>query len=747
MNEVKKKMRRKCRIWWPKQLSSTQPSFYNLLFGWFISCSSDSLDIIVAFTSNHESSSNLQSCLQEILHSINCNMHVSLQDKSKFSLLGQYRACLGNGQVFYNRVGEDHLRKSHGYSIDGVSECHGQWSCGCLKLDGLLDQCRQTSIESDYWIELAHDSLHLHARGIHWIPKLHHIHWKREIVSQCDVHVIFYETPTCGLHHFSLRFWNSSEHMKTSLKKPQWVDELQQKQPLNDLDIVILAINSATAAKIFFERHVGFNRSCANIPIIWMFCTFIWHLLAMLIASLSTLFYIFLQFFHSFLNFGSQSWVYFASEKAFSNTWINIQIRCCQILYWPIFLQDNDLRSQSSVECAERVAFHRHSMWSSLVVDVLLGDLIGLALLFHTESVCLRVSNFARDFTNELLRSGCVWLMGVPAGFKLNIEFAGVLGMISLNTIQIWSTLWMFVGSLFIYFIKGLAILAILSGVTIPAALVLDLIGIATLHVSTLYWLISILYTQQLHALAALWRLFRGQKWNPLRQRLDSFVYSVKQHVVGSLLFTPLLLLLPTTSVFYIFFTILNTAISLGCMFIEIIISVIHATPYIKIVLRLIKPRRFPSGIWFEIIDCHNNSSDSPWNACIDKNSLRFEEVLQREDINRTISSVLISILHSNYLSIGQMVLPHYRKAFSGVSGSYFAASVFGLLSGNKIASTLRAALPSTVPWLFIPYKEYWCLCRNSVLACRGVHQPNKFDNPIQIISIQPERSNLNSKK
>jgi hypothetical protein len=35
----------------------------------------------------------------------------------------------------------------------------------------------------------------------------------------------------------------------------------------------------------------------------------------------------------------------------------------------------------------------------------------------------------------------------------------------------------------------------------------------------------------------------RGREWNPLRQRLDSFDYTVRQHIVGSLLFTPLLLL------------------------------------------------------------------------------------------------------------------------------------------------------------------------------------------------------------
>ena len=142
-------------------------------------------------------------CKQEILPSINGNMHVSLQDKSKFSLLGQYRACLGNGQVSFNGLEEDHLRMSHAYSIDEVSECHGQWSCGCLKLDGLLDQCRQTTIESDYWIELANESLDLHARGIHWIPKLHHIHWNKEIVSQCDVHVCKSDCLYCLVCHSS----------------------------------------------------------------------------------------------------------------------------------------------------------------------------------------------------------------------------------------------------------------------------------------------------------------------------------------------------------------------------------------------------------------------------------------------------------------------------------------------------------------------------------------------------------------
>lgn len=151
---------------------------------------------------------------------------------------------------------------------------------------------------------------------------------------------------------------------------------------------------------------------------------------------------------------------------------------------------------------------HKHSMWSSFAVDILLGNLIGLTLLYSAESTCFSISNFANDVTN-MLRSGCVWLMGVPAGFKLNTELAEVLGMISLNAIQIWSALWVSVAPFLSYLIKGLALSGIVFGATVPAALTMDMIALATLHVSTLHWLISLIYSLQIQTLASMWRLFR----------------------------------------------------------------------------------------------------------------------------------------------------------------------------------------------------------------------------------------------
>ncbi|BBH02477.1 N-acetylglucosaminyl transferase component family protein / Gpi1 family protein [Prunus dulcis] len=329
---------------------------------------------------------------------------------------------------------------------------------------------------------------------ISWIPKLHHIHWNGQMVFPCDIHLIFYETPAYGAHHFSLHPWNSFDQVSAPERKPKWVDELHQKQPLLDLDTVILAINSSAAAdKVSKDAWVPRNLLCA---------------------------------FPQLLKYASDSWVYIISVKVFSSSRINIRIRCSQILYWPIFLQDNGTRSLSSVEYAEKAALHKHSMWSSLAVDVLLGNLFGLALLYHAESACMWVLKFASDITNELLRSGCVWLMGVPAD----------------------------------------------------------------------------------------------------------------------------------------------------------------------------------TGIGSFVAPFQDISSPA--------DKLQSEKGLTGEK-----ASVVVSFLHSNFLTVGQIVMPHYNKILSGKPRTLVATAAYGVLTGRRIPSTIGTDLP-IFPWMLISYKEYWRLCHDSILAC-----------------------------
>lgn len=59
-------MKRKCRIWLPKQLATTDDLSHSLLFGWFLCQSSSCLDVVVAFISDESSLSNAGSKLQVI---------------------------------------------------------------------------------------------------------------------------------------------------------------------------------------------------------------------------------------------------------------------------------------------------------------------------------------------------------------------------------------------------------------------------------------------------------------------------------------------------------------------------------------------------------------------------------------------------------------------------------------------------------------------------------------------------------
>ncbi|KAH7942954.1 hypothetical protein HPB52_002729 [Rhipicephalus sanguineus] len=141
------------------------------------------------------------------------------------------------------------------------------------------------------------------------------------------------------------------------------------------------------------------------------------------------------------------------------------------------------------------------------------------------------------------------WLMGAPAGLKLNTALNNALGRFFLYHISLWKTYvgvvdpW--VGALFSLWPGSL---------TLHLALASDLLALATVHMYCFYGYACRLYQGWVRALGALWRLFRGRKWNPLRRRVDSHRYDVDQMFVGTLLFGVLFFLFPTVAVYYVVF-------------------------------------------------------------------------------------------------------------------------------------------------------------------------------------------------
>ena len=86
-----------------------------------------------------------------------------------------------------------------------------------------------------------------------------------------------------------------------------------------------------------------------------------------------------------------------------------------------------------------------------------------------------------------------------------------------------------------------------------------DSLNLVTFHIHCFYSYARRIFISQTSGICSLWRLFRGKKYNPLRDRVDTLPHpSVEQLFLGTLGFTILLFLYPTTLVFYVIFAILE---------------------------------------------------------------------------------------------------------------------------------------------------------------------------------------------
>ena len=103
------------------------------------------------------------------------------------------------------------------------------------------------------------------------------------------------------------------------------------------------------------------------------------------------------------------------------------------------------------------------------------------------------------------------------------------------------------------------------------------------------------------------WRLFRGKKWNPLRNRVDTLPHSpdIANHrfFTGTLLFTILLFLLPTTALYYAIFTFLRLLTLCLQKPLHWLCWCISCFPWFSFGLRCIRPNAFVTHARFNRTD------------------------------------------------------------------------------------------------------------------------------------------------
>lgn len=284
-----------------------------------------------------------------------------------------------------------------------------------------------------------------------------------------------------------------------------------------------------------------------------------------------------------------------------------IDLRLQQFAYFPIqYLKttklslsdsDNPNRNLPRKQYPEYIRFY-NTLWL-IVNDITLGISLS-ALLFENEE---KISKFFNDvIVSKILytdlNSLLIWLMNSPGGIKLNNELAVFLSDLFRWIIEFWK---MAIIDPFIPYYRHIVWLIAISsgtfGATLAISIFLDFLSIITLHIYCFYYSAAKIFNWLLNILLSLFYLFCGKKRNVLRKRIDSNDYELDQLLLGTLLFTVVVFLLPTVLAFYITFAITELSIMVILGTLEISTSMLNHFPIFVLLLRLKDPKRIPGGV------------------------------------------------------------------------------------------------------------------------------------------------------
>uniref|UniRef100_A0A8B9JK17 Phosphatidylinositol glycan anchor biosynthesis class Q n=1 Tax=Astyanax mexicanus TaxID=7994 RepID=A0A8B9JK17_ASTMX len=266
------------------------------------------------------------------------------------------------------------------------------------------------------------------------------------------------------------------------------------------------------------------------------------------------------------------------------------------------------------------------NIFVSFLVDIALGLLL-ISWLYRENRISQLANTLvpAADHVAKELQELLEWLMGAPAGLKMNRALDQVLGRFFLYHIHLWIS-YIRLMSPFIEMILWYVGLTACLGLTFALSVLSDIVALLTFHIYCFYVYGARLYYLKIYGLSSLWRLFRGKKWNVLRQRVDSCSYDLDQLFIGTLLFTILLFLLPTTALYYLVFTLLRLVVVMFQGLIHLSVDFINSFPLFAMGLRLCRPYRVAEGVKFQVL---SEEPGTPLHLRMEINPLKFSSVLQ----------------------------------------------------------------------------------------------------------------------
>ncbi|KAJ1325884.1 phosphatidylinositol N-acetylglucosaminyltransferase subunit Q [Microdochium nivale] len=401
--------------------------------------------------------------------------------------------------------------------------------------------------------------------------------------------------------------------------------------------------------------------------------------------------------------------------KDISATAQQVEIRLQQFCYWPmqyvkLRLRKNDWDSVTTSH-PDYIRFY-NSLWL-VANDVIIGIALGSYIIENANWVAHQISVLLGTYTITALQSSISWLMGWPAGLKLNSELALFLGDLFLWVIDYWAGCIDTLQPLLPHIVWFIGFSSF-AGASMPIALLSDLLSILTVHIYSFYLASARIFHWQLTILLSLFQLFRGKKYNVLRNRVDSCAYDLDQLLVGTILFTLLFFLLPTVVVFYLNFALARMGIiSLKAVF-DTMLSCLNHFPLFALMLRVKDPQRLPGGVRFELREYRPKLRVS--NGPSEATTYQLPtSVINLRPIPLSFTAMfhqyfqMGSRIRKHYLSphvlfclfTGRFVPPIHRKNLYSLQYSMLPARRAGIVDMWEALNTLPA---KKRPVLFYPY-------------------------------------------
>jgi hypothetical protein len=250
------------------------------------------------------------------------------------------------------------------------------------------------------------------------------------------------------------------------------------------------------------------------------------------------------------------------------------------------------------------------------------------------------------------------WLETFPAGFKLNVPLTYNMGYEIRNFLHyheqlLLTTFWNPQFGIQ-YGVPLLAVLTASGGWTMFLAIVVDVWRLENLHLVVMTICFRQLYLAELYLLSALFRLFRGQKRNILRQRTDSMEYDAMQLLVGTIAFCICVLLWTTLMVYYTFFAIWNWIMHVPVILCWVLYVMSRSFPWGSLIYRLRHPSWFPQDLYLKFLPLSDTDPSS-----VQITALRSIVQSTVSILFSHIATPLSAVLQWSLSSLGQVCFPH----------------------------------------------------------------------------------------